>query len=366
MTTEREIPRALDGTDALLLPFISIIIVSYNHKHYLKACLDSLLSQNYPHFEIILVDNHSADQSADFARAEFPMITVIPSETNLGFAGGNNLGAQQAKGEYLAFINPDTISDAQSLTELIQPLLDNKIIGLTTSKLLLMQDKNTINTCGNDVHYTGIAFLRGSGQPADTQQKQQTVGAISGAAFIISKKLFLELGGFDKHFAPAYVEDTDLSWRVILQGKTCALVPTSIVYHDYRPSFSANKYYMIEKNRLQMLLKTYRWGTLLLLLPALLLSEVVSWGYGLSSGRAFLGAKLRSYGWVIRNIQSILHSRRIVQQSRQVGDRELLRACVTHLAYGQASDSLASKVAPILFDPLYVVLYRLYQVIIRW
>jgi len=83
----------------------SIIIVTYNHREYLDACLESVLKQDYPH-EIILVDNCSQDGTVSFVRERFPEVTVVESPDNRGYGAGNNLGVQYARGEYIVILNP--------------------------------------------------------------------------------------------------------------------------------------------------------------------------------------------------------------------------------------------------------------------
>lgn len=347
-------------------PLVSIIIVTYNHEPYIGACLDSLLEQTYPTAEIIVIDNHSSDGSADYVQTHHPTVHLIQAGRNLGFAAGNNLGANAANGDYLAFINPDTTVEPNWLEPLLQPHLNDATVGITTAKLLLMQSPTLINTCGNDVHFTGVGFLRGSEQPSETIRQQEEVASISGAAFLISKVLFAELGGFDENFAPAYVEDTDLSWRAILRGRNCFCVPDSVVYHDYRPSFSVNKYFMIEKNRAQLLLKVYRWPTLVLMIPGFTLTEIVSWGFCVPNGKSFVGAKVRSYWWIVTNYKRIMHTRKTVQQTRSIGDYTLLDKTTYRLGYRQANDTLAARIAEFVFTPIFLLLYQFYRLVIRW
>ena len=89
---------------------ISIIIVNYNGKKWLQKCLDSLLCQTYNNFEIIFVDNGSSDDSVEFVNNNYKdeRIKIIKSDKNLGFAGGNNLGIDNSKGEYILLLNNDT------------------------------------------------------------------------------------------------------------------------------------------------------------------------------------------------------------------------------------------------------------------
>ena len=93
-----------------MTPDISVVIVSWNGKHFLEACLTALAAQRGVDFETILVDNGSGDGTAAFVRERFPSVRVVALERNLGFAGGNNAGARQARGRYVAFLNNDTVA----------------------------------------------------------------------------------------------------------------------------------------------------------------------------------------------------------------------------------------------------------------
>lgn len=346
-------------------PRVSIIIVGYNSLTDLKRCLPSLADQQYPNYEIIVIDNASHDGTAAYLSAHFPSVRLYSSDCNLGFSGGNNKAALEAEGEYLAFINPDTTVTPDWLYGLIEALqMPN--VGIATPKILLMSQTNLINTCGNDVHYTGYAYLRGWSQPDASINKTERVFSISGAAFLIRKTLFLQLGGFDENFAPAYVEDTDLSWRTLLMGYDSVCVPLSVVYHDYTIGFTPKKYHYLERNRYQMILKNYDWRTYLLLMPAFLLSEVVAWGYATMRGQAHMLAKLKSYVWLVRNLGAILQARKHVQSLRRVKDREILRRTTYRLAYDQANDGLIGKIARYTFDPLFYAVRIVCLWLIHW
>lgn len=346
-------------------PKVSIITVGYNSLEDLKRCLPSFAAQQYPNFEIVVVDNASKDGTASYLSAHFPSVRLYCAERNLGFGGGNNWAAREAEGEYLAFINPDTTVEPDWLYRLVEALQDPQV-GIATPKILMMSQPDRINTCGNDVHYTGYGYLRGWSQPADSMNTPERVFSVSGAAFLIRKDLFLQLGGFDENFAPAYVEDTDLSWRAMLLGYTAVYVPASVVYHDYTMGFGPEKYHWLERNRYQMILKNYDWRTYLLLLPALLLSEVVAWGYATMRGGAHMRAKLRSYGWLLRNLGVILQARQRVQRLRRVKDRDILRRASYRLAYDQANDGVIGKIAKYTFDPLFYAVWAVCLLVVRW
>ena len=102
-------------------PRASLIIVNYNGRDDLDRCLQSLEEAGEADYELILVDNASSDGSADHVAAHYPQVRLIRSEVNLGFGAGNNLGAAQARGEYLAFLNPDTTMEPWACTGPVVP-----------------------------------------------------------------------------------------------------------------------------------------------------------------------------------------------------------------------------------------------------
>ena len=330
----------------------SVIIVSYNSREDLKRCLPSLLPSLGAQDEVIVVDNASSDGSAGWLAQFYPQIHLVNSPDNLGFAGGNNLGAYYANGRYLAFLNPDTVVEPGWLEALIAALESHPEAGLATSKILLLSDPERINTCGNDVHISGITLCRGMGLLRQSFSSQEEVSAASGAAFVIRKDVFEALDGFDERFF-MYMEDTDLSWRARLAGYSCLYAPDSIVYHDYTLTFGPLKTYYQERNRYLMLLKCLRLRTLLALLPVLLLAEVVTWGYTLLRDRRNLTNKFKAYAWIARQWRSIRVEQESFSRKFEISERRILENAIWRLDYQQAHPGLAARVSRLIFDPLF-------------
>jgi GT2 family glycosyltransferase len=341
----------------------SVIIVNYNGAAYLENCLESLQRGLPPECEIILVDNASTDGSLRLVQERFPRVRLLHSNHNLGFAGGNNFGAQLARGRYLVFLNPDTLVEPGWLEALLWPLEEDLQVGLTTARIVLMSDPATINTCGNQIHLSGLTLCRGAGTPRELWDAPAQVSAVSGAAFAIRRDLFVDIGGFDSDFF-LYMEDTDLSWRARLAGYTCLYVPGAVVRHDYHLRFGPHKTFYQERNRYLMLLKNLRWSTLVLLAPSLLLAEVVTWGYVLSRQRDQWPDKLRAYAWIVRHWGQVLAKRRKTQALRARHDAELLTQHTHHLEYEQTGEGPAAHLAHSFFDPLFFALRRFSQVLI--
>lgn len=355
----------LAGTVPDRTPGASIIIVNYNGRRYLDACLDSLREGRELGYEVIVVDNASGDGSADHVAARYPQVRLIRSETNLGFGAGNNLGARCARGDYLAFLNPDTEAEPGWLEALISALEQDAQAGLATALVVLMDEPDRVNTCGNDMHLTGLTLCRGMGAHRAAFSKTAEVSAVSGAAFAIRRDLFQALGGFDESFF-LYVEDSDLSLRARLAGYRLLAVPEAAIRHDYRLQFGPQKAFYQERNRTLMLLKAFHWRTLLMLAPALALGEVVTWGFFLLRERRQWAQKLRAYGWILKHWDQILETRRRTQALRRVKDRDLIHSLTHRMDYEQTVGGMVPRLAHVLFDPLFWLFQRLAWALVRW
>jgi GT2 family glycosyltransferase len=340
--------------DTLNLIEISIILVSHNNQEDLEKCLPSLISACGRNVEIIVVDNASNDHTVEWLRSEYPLINLIPNGNNLGFGGANNLAVRIAKGQYLVFLNPDTVVKNGWLEGLVEPLKQNQTTGLVTSKILLMDTPQLINTCGNDVHLTGLTLCHGIYRPESEFVEPFFVQAISGASFAIRKKLFEKLNGFDSSFF-LYMEDTDLSLRAQLMGFHCLFSPASVLYHKYKLRFGPLKTFYQERNRYLMLLKLFRLETIVLMIPSLLIAEIVTWGFVLIQEPKHWKNKLRAYVWIMQHLSEIRISRKLVQSYRGISDRELLTSFTTTLEFDQVGKGLAVRAAETLINPLFNV-----------
>ena len=231
---------------------------------------------------------------------------------------------------------------------------------------MLGSDPDHINVVGLDVHLSGISTCRGAGAPCTDYDEETEVTAVSGAAFAIRSEVFHALGGFDGNYF-LYMEDVDISVRAWLSGYRCLYVPDSLVDHQYHTlRFGPYKTFYQERNRYRVLLKLYRWPTLLLLLPALLLAELVTWGFVLLHDRTRWLNKLQAYGDLFRHWPALKRVRLQAQARRQVSDRHLLRQTTYHLAFEQTGDSLSARLAHIAFDPLFYIWRYILLIVIFW
>lgn len=342
---------------------VDVIILAYNSRDDIKECLDSLSSRRFLK-DIIVVDNGSNDGTFDFLEKNFKDIRLLKIPENTGYAAGNNAGFRQSSSKYIAVLNPDTVVDQNWLSDLIVPLEKDPHISVVTSKILLYKKNNTINTCSNHSHFTGLDFCRGLDEPSSSFSDTQEVGAVSGCAFAIRREIFEELGGFDPDFF-LYLEDIDLSWRARLAGYKIMFVPTSIVYHKFRLSVAPWKEFYLERNRYLMLLKNCSLKMLILISPALIVTEFVTWGHAILHGSPFIYNKLRAYWWVFTNPGKIINKRRRVQKNRKISDREFIRLLEWKIPFEQVIENrILRGMADAVFNSFYSIYFKLIQKII--
>jgi hypothetical protein len=138
------------------------------------------------------------------------------------------------------------------------------------------------------------------------------------------------------------------------------------VLHDYKLRITPLKIFWEERNRYLMLLKSFRWRTLVAFLPAYLLAEVIAWSFVLSKDRDNITNKLRAYRWVIENWRDIIRKRKRTQSLRAVRDRELLKKMGFRIDFDQASTGWAGPLARFIFNPLFFALRSAYLALVWW
>ena len=210
----------------------SVIVVNYNGRHFLADCLGALERQTLPRhrYEILLIDNASADGSAEFVRAKYPGVRVIDAGGNFGFTGANNLGFKLARGRYVVLLNNDTRPEPGWLAGLLAAATGERIGGVT-SRVLFRDEPGLINSTGLVPYRDGRAGDRDLRLPdgAATRPAGEVFGGC-GASLLLTREMLDDVGGFDPTLF-MYYEDLDLAWRARLRGWRFVYTPESIVYH---------------------------------------------------------------------------------------------------------------------------------------
>lgn len=296
---------------------VSAIVVNYNGGAYLDDCLSSLFKQSHDNLEVILVDNASSDGSVEHVRDKFPEVRVIENERNIGYGAAVNRGVAAARGSFIIFLSFDLRLKEDCISQLAC-LAQEEGIGGVQPKLLDAYQPDLLNSYGHVLTYVGMTSCRYIYERDRADLKEEEIP--SGNHFLVRRKLFQELGGFDEGIF-LYYEDIDLSWRIRLTGKKIIITPKAIMYHAYDYWRNPAKFSDSEKARIIMLLKNYGLKTLLLILPAALLVEVAKIFYDLAQGR--FGKKVKGYGEIISSFPAILEKRQGIQRTRRIADREI-------------------------------------------
>ncbi|GAB4038037.1 glycosyltransferase family 2 protein [Spirosoma gilvum] len=342
----------MENTPADTAVELTIVIVSYNSRADLARCLPTIYSQSTDAtVEIIVVDNHGRDGVASFLQTSFPDVLLIKNPANTGYAGGNNLGLAEAKGKCILFLNPDTELWPECLEQLLTTARKHPK-ALITPKLL--NPDGTINACGNQMQYTGITTCRGLNQSADSYKNQQQIPLVSGAALLAPASVLQQIGGFDESYF-MYFEDTELSLRARLAGYELWCDADAVITHYYKLGFSPTKFYYLERNRLLTFLTIFSRSTLLSLLPALLLTELLMWGFALRGWR-YVRTRFQTYAYLFENWSSIRKRHHQTQQLRQVSDVDLLQGSLLSLPFDQLVSGKVGRWLDALIRPFYRLL----------
>jgi GT2 family glycosyltransferase len=295
-----------------------VVIVSFDSGTELRRTLPALVAELRDGDELIVADNGSGDESLEVVRALAPQARTIELGSNRGFAAGCNAAAELAQGELLLILNPDAKPLPGFGEAIRRPWVEQRGWDAWMA-LVVCEGGRRLNTSGNPVHFTGIAWAGGHGEPAPQRLEQRQVPAASGACLAIPLQRWRALGGFPEQFFH-YHEDIDLSFRIRLAGGRVGLEPAAVVDHDYEFGGRPQKWRWLERNRWAFLIRVYPAPLLALLAPALLATELVMLPVSLAGG--WVGQKLRANFDAFRWLPRLLRERLAVQATRAVSSAE--------------------------------------------
>ena len=247
-------------------PEISVVIVNWNRRDYLRACLESVGRQRGAEFEVIVVDNGSSDGSAEMARAEFGA-RVIANPTNQGFCRANNQAFAAARGRFIAILNNDAEAEPEFLAALRSVFDAAPDIGMAAAKVLVYEDPRRIDKAGHLIYPDGQNRGRGTGE-IDRGQYNRIEECLwpDGCAAMYRKAMLEEIGGFDEDLF-MFADDAELGLRARIAGWRCLYAPGAVVRHHRGASLDAGstrRIFLIERNRILLAAKLFPWSLLLL------------------------------------------------------------------------------------------------------
>ncbi|MCA8976916.1 MAG: glycosyltransferase family 2 protein [Planctomycetes bacterium] len=311
---------------------ISAIVVNWNGRDYLARCLDALLAQEPPPDEILLVDNHSDDDSRAFVAANYPMVRVIDTGRNGGPCLARNLGVAAASNELCLLIDNDVVLHAGALAALRRCLASDPRAAMVQARSFCGDDDGVVHYDGGDLHFLGTLVLHNWYRPlAQASRPDGPIGAAIALCFLTRKSVYDEVGGFDENLFILY-EDNEFSYKLRMRGHTVWLCPDAACTHlagtadlsmrGEGARYPSRRTYLHSKNRWYVLLTCMRWRTLLLTIPAQLVYGAVYAAFGHQRGH--VGDWWRGKWELFRLIPTAVRARKLAQRGRTVPDRRLL------------------------------------------
>lgn len=276
------------------LPKIAVVILNWNGKKFLQQFLPSVKASTYGHFEIVVGDNGSTDDSVAFLEQQYPEVRVIRHSINHGFAKGYNETLKQVVADYYVILNSDVEVQAGWLEPMLDLLEKNPSIAACQPKILSWANKNMFEyagAAGGWLDEYGYPFAKGRvfdvcEEDHGQYDQSEPVFWASGAALFIRSSVFHALRGFDEYFF-AHQEEIDLCWRIQLAGHKVYSCPASVVYHvggGTLPKGNSKKTYLNFRNNHIMLSKNLPLRKKLWVMPARNFLDAVSAWKGLLSG----------------------------------------------------------------------------------
>lgn len=245
---------------------ISVIIPTWNRCELLLRCLDSLASQTVE-AGVVVIDNGSADGTAETVESCYPKVRLIRNPSNLGFARAVNQGIQETDSPYVALLNNDTEADPAWIESGLAALSSFPEYGFFASRMVNFDRRDRLDSAGDCYSRFGLPYKRGFGASTEAYlQREEVLGASAGAAFY-RREVFEVAGLFDEGYR-LYLEDVELSLRARLHGFRCLYLPEAIVYHVEAASdpervrgphadtafYSPDRVFWITRNRWQLML----------------------------------------------------------------------------------------------------------------
>jgi GT2 family glycosyltransferase len=293
-------------------PRLSVVIVTWNSVPALRMTLPRLVEQLREDDELIVADNGSQDGTPGLVAELAPQARIVQMGANTGFAAAANAGAAAAGGDLLLLLNPDARPLPGFRDAIVRPYVEARS-WVAWMGLVATSDAREVNTAGNPVHFTGLAWAGDHGKPLAAIEPHE-VTTLSGACLALQLETFNRIGGLPEPYF-LYHEDVDLSLRLRLEGESLGIEPAAVVDHEYEFGGAA-KMRWLERNRWALVLRTYPGSLLALLAPALLLTELalipasIAGGWGRQKLLADLDG-LRRLPWALRTRGEIQQRRTI-------------------------------------------------------
>ncbi len=353
---------------------VDVISVLWNSARFMPALFEGLSKTDYPRhlWRMHIVDNNPGDGSLDEVRkqmerfaGQLPEVVIHEPKKNLGFSAGNNLVMRQAMSDerdFVYLLNHDARFEPSALSEAVLVAQSDSKIGSVQSLMVLADKPDEINSRGNAIHYIGFGYCDGYHESRSVIGEQtRDIAYASGGAVLFSTKALSQTGLLDETLW-LYHEDLDLGWRLLLAGFRNVLAPKSVVHHRYEFSRSISKWYWMERNRDVVILKNYRLGTILLLLPQMIAADLGLFLFAIKGG--WWREKLKAWKWFLRpsSWAYLFRGRKEIARLRRVSDAEILSHLTPYVSYQEFESPIVKSV----MNPLWNLSFKMLRAVVRW
>lgn len=324
-------------------PTVSVVVLNWNGKHFLEKCLDSLLNQDYPNFEVLLVDNGSTDNSLEFVRSKFGKngkLRVVALRKNYGFSKGNNIGIKYARGDYIIVLNNDTEVKKNLITKLVETAERSERIGSVGCKIVTDKGKTWFSQKFTNGGFIVPFFLQTLAKEhiEAVSNDFYTNLANSGCAVLYRRSVLDEVGLFDEDFG-SNSEDWDLGYRINMAGFKSVYIPAPLVFHvgagseGYTPERKVKMY----RNTLFTYFKNYERKNLLTRFPVLMFVLLPMWhlawlfhrlalhlpDFNARESIDYFLSIMKAYVQFLLKLKTFVVKRHKVQRLRKVSDKQI-------------------------------------------
>ncbi len=302
---------------------VTVCIVSHNRKEIIVNTINSILKQSVSPQKIMLVDNASTDGTTTLVEEQFSDVKIVALNHNSGPNVARNIGLKEADTKYVLLVDDDVLLENNVLCELVDKMEADDNYVVSSPLVVYAKNDKEVQYGGTMLHYIGAGITR-TGDLKNFQEYSEPykVSALAAAAMMIRRDIVDKVGNFDEDLFFGWT-DGEFCARVTLSGYDCVVIPTALARHDVQPRSKAMMYYQI-RNRWLFILRVYRIKTIVAIIPAFLLYEIILFILSLSVRQA--GSYFKANISVVRMFPVTLKKRKFTQATRKISDTQILTA----------------------------------------
>ncbi|EKV03209.1 putative glycosyltransferase [Leptolyngbya sp. PCC 7375] len=302
-------------------PEVTVAVISYNGKKVIQLCLDSIFSQTYKSLKVFLVNNASTDSTPEWVKEHYPDVEILDYPENKGPNPARNFAIQKSPNSLVMLVDDDAVLEENCIYELVQAAQKYTDSAVWSPRIVYHDQQDLIQFEGASIHYLTEAILLNGDTPISQGVKEITpIQVAGGVSYLVSKEAALSVDLFDEYYFFGRT-DGEFTFRLTQAGQTLYTVPKAVCYHRVKKRGLSKVFYQV-RNRLYLMLTTYSWKTILLLLPALMVYEISLVTFLVLKGS--IAEYIKAVFEVISDLPKILEKRRLVQKQRRLPDREVI------------------------------------------